>query len=195
MCDVIITGPPYSLFPDFVELLFEYNKEFIIIGDMNSLTLKRVFPYFRDRKMWLGMTKPNIFTVPNEYEGESVSIGKDGVKRVKRNRDIWLTNINYDFPKPYIKLTESFSEKKYSKCDNFDAIYVNTIKEIPMDYKGVMCVPISFVECWNYNQFEILGLSDDDKAVEQYRIKGNEKFDRAYYLGKRKYPRLLIKQK
>ncbi len=194
LCDVVITGPPYSLFSDFIELLFEYYKKFIVICDINLLTLKRVFPYFRDKRMWLGVTKPTEFIVPNEYTKECW-IGEDGLKRVKRNRDVWLTNLEYDFEKPYLNLTASFSEKKYLKCDNFDAIWVNTVKEIPMDYEGTMCVPISFVEQLNHDQFNVLGLTDEDKAVKQYRIEGHDKFDRIYYLGERKYPRLLIKRK
>lgn len=159
IADVIITNPPFSLFRDYVAQLMEYGKKFIILGNMNAITYKEIFPYIKNDQMWCGVslngTKCN-FVVPENYEGNNVFV-ENGVRYGKVNNAIWFTNIDNKRRNETLDLYRKYNETDYPKYDNYDAIEVSKVSEIPMDYEGVMGVPISFLDKYCPTQFEIVG--------------------------------------
>lgn len=207
--DIIITNPPFSKFRNFLNWIIEGKKEFLIIGNINAITFKEVFPLMKENKIWLG---PSItsgdreFEVPKDVLDMDKFTGKirDGkyFQRVVGVR--WFTNLDHGRRHHSIPLmTESdvikFSTKKpFVKYDNYHAIEVSYVKQIPSDYDGVMGVPISFLDKYNPDQFEIVG-SDyqvkDGKLPYLMNEDWDGKLDRGYINGKRIYGRILIKHR
>lgn len=170
--DIVVTNPPFSLFIPYVEQLIKYNKKFLIIGNKNAITYKEVFPLIKDNKLWLGYTSPGDFIQPNDATPKSMK----GLTR-------WFTNLETKKRTEDLLLFRTYNEKDYPKYDNYDAINVDKVKDIPMDYYGVMGVPITFLDSYNPNQFEII----------KFR-KGNDDNDLSIN-GKCPYFRILIKRK
>ena len=165
--DIVTTNPPFSLFREYIELLMKYNKKFIILGNINALTYKEVFPLFRNNEVWLGASihsGDRKFYVPDDYPLNASGCGtdKDGRRFIRVKGVRWYTNL--DYPARHINLETSYLYAKkdtlypdlYPKYDNYDAINVDKTKEIPMDYEGVMGVPITFMDKYNPDQFEIV---------------------------------------
>lgn len=144
--DIVVTNPPFSLFIPYVEQLIKYNKKFLIIGNKNAVTYKEVFPLIKDNKLWLGYTSPGDFIQPDGATPKSMK----GLTR-------WFTNLETKKRTEDLLLFRKYNEKDYPKYDNYDAINVDKVKDIPMDYYGVMGVPITFLDSYNPNQFEIIG--------------------------------------
>lgn len=143
--DIIITNPPFSIArEEYVPLLFEHNKTFLIIGDIGWITYKDLFPLFKEDKMWNGYNNVTSFMQPDG------SIKKFGNK-------LWFTNLPVKKRNEEIILYKTYSEEEYPKYDNYDAIEVSKVSEIPMDYDDVMGVPVTFMSSYNPNQFEIVG--------------------------------------
>jgi len=182
--DIIITNPPFSLFREFLAWIMDAEKRFIIIGNMNAIKYTEVFPFIRDKKMWLGAGKNdgrNVwYQLPSDFE--SFHKEEDGKKYAFVAGTIWFTNIDHGKRHQPIRLMAEkdvvkFSTKKpFEKYDNFDAIEVSRVKDIPSDYDGVMGVPISFLSKHSPDQFEIIGLSMrdgfglmSDKRYDNYR--------------------------
>lgn len=168
-CDVVVTNPPFSLFRKFVNTLIENNKYFLIIGNMNAITYKEVFPLIKENKLWLGMSLNGTkcsFIVPEEYEGKNVYI-EDGVRFAQINNAMWFTNIDNDKRHKQLNLYKKYDAKKYPKYDNFDAINVDKVNNIPCDYDGIMGVPITFLDKHNPEQFKIIKFrkGDDEKDL------------------------------
>lgn len=172
--DIVVTNPPFSLFREFVSLMVEYNKKFLIIGNINCITYKEIFSLIKDNKVWLGVNMGrgiSGFIVPDEYElfGSEVKIDEEGNKIISTNSCLWLTNLDLDKRYQDIKLDKLYygNEDKYLKFDNYDAINVNKTKDIPLDYKGTLGVPITFLHKFNPNQFEIIKFrkGDDNKDL------------------------------
>lgn len=142
-CDIVITNPPFSLYREYVALLMEHEKDFLIIGNFNSVTYKEIFPLIKDEKMWTGYSPRSMeFDTP---EG--------GVKSVNAK---WFTNLNVSKRREEIKLTKLYNVSEYPQYDNYEAIEVGRVNSIPVDYDGVMGVPITFIENYNPEQFELL---------------------------------------
>ncbi len=162
--DIIVTNPPFSLFREYVAQLIELNKKFIIIGNLNALTYKEIFKLVKDNKIWFG---PSIhsgdreFGVPEHYTLDAASsrTDEDGNKFIRVKGVRWFTNLDYEERHEDLVLFKKYNEIDYPKYDNYDAINVDVTKDIPMDYAGVMGVPITFIDKFNPEQFEILGLS------------------------------------
>lgn len=202
-CDVVVTNPPFSLFREYVAQLMEYGKKFLIIGNMNALSNKHIFPYIKNNQIWWGVslngTKCN-FVVPEDYEGNNVFV-ENGVRYGKVNNAIWFTNIDNKRRNETLDLYCKYDADAYPKYDNYDAIEVSKVSEIPMDYKGIMGVPITFLGKYNPSQFEIIGIACDKRDNRECFIKGNEfyldeqhpKFVGMVLNGKATYTRLLIK--
>lgn len=172
--DIVVTNPPFSLFREFVSLMVEYDKKFLVIGNINCITYKEIFSLIKDNKVWLGVNMGrgiSGFIVPDEYElfGSEVKIDEEGNKIVSTNNCLWLTNLDLDKRYQDIKLDKLYygNEDKYLKFDNYDAINVNKTKDIPLDYKGTLGVPITFLHKFNPNQFEIIKFrkGDDNKDL------------------------------
>jgi hypothetical protein len=201
--DIVCTNPPFSLFREYIAQLMEYNKKFLIIGNQNAITYKEFFPLIKENKVWLGETMNGSnrwFRVPDSYENISnVKIGDGtngfdkGVKYIFVKAVVWFTNMDYPkrhenfIPKKY--KTYTGNESDYPKYDNYDAININNVNMIPIDYYGVMGVPITFLHHHNPDQFEILGLDDHRLVYPQWRGRGPD------LNGKPIYRRLIIKRK
>ena len=171
-CDVVCTNPPFSLFREFIDLLITHKKEFLIIGNKNALTYKEIFPLIKDNKIWVGYEQPKDFRLEDGTTSNKVN----GLCR-------WFTNMPTTKRNEEIILTKNYNEADYPKYDNYDAINVDKVVNIPKDYLGAMGVPITFLDKYNPNQFEIIKFrkGDDGKDLR--------------YNGKEPYFRVLIKRK
>ena len=179
--DIVITNPPFSCMRAFVSTLFNYDKKFLIIGSKNAITYKEIFPLIKENKMWLGYTNVPKFIQPDGSEKQFGNVG-------------WYTNLDVKIRHDYLTLYEHYRPEKYPKYDNYDAIEVSKVCEIPMDYDGVMGVPISFIDKYNPDQFEIVGLiAGNIKGLAGIQSKTEK--DGPYINGKLKYGRILIKKK
>ena len=159
-CDIVVTNPPFSLFRVFVSLLESFDKKFIILGNNNVLTYSEFFPLIRDNKVWtgFGFNKVMKFIMPDNYElkGNAYIDKDDGKKRGFVPSMSWFTNLEIKKRKEDLILIKTYSETDYPKYDNYDAINVDKVKDIPINYDGVMGVPLTFIDKHNPNQFEIV---------------------------------------
>lgn len=161
--DIVVTNPPFSLFREYVAQLMEYDKKFIIIGNQNNVTYKEVFRFLRENKLWLGYTSGDMsFKVPDYYEPRETRYWQDenGQKWRSMGNICWFTNLHTTRRDEEIILFRKYKPENYPKYDNYDAIEVQKLQDIPVDYDGVMGVPITFLEKYNPKQFEILGITD-----------------------------------
>lgn len=158
--DIVVTNPPFSLFREYLNTLVEYNKQFIIIGNTNALTYKEVFSLFKEDKIRTGYTNFNkgmFFVVPDHYE-KYHHIDADGKKVARVSTSCWFTNLPVTKHNELLVSYLSYSKEKFPNYENFDAINVDNYKEIPCDYAGMMGVPITFLDKFNPEQFEIIAL-------------------------------------
>ena len=159
--DIVVTNPPFSLFREYVAQLIEYDKNFIIIGNRNAITYKEIFPLIKNNQMWLG----NGFQAGNAYFATPVrKIYAEGVYDketglVKFRNCCWFTNLDIAKRHEELILYQTYNPADYPQYDNYDAIEVSKIADIPCDYNGVMGVPITFLDRYNPEQFEIIGCS------------------------------------
>ena len=166
--DVVVTNPPFSLFRDYVKQLMDYNKKFLIIGNQNAITYKEIFPYIKNNQLWLGLTMNGSnrwFEVPPTYEAKENAAGYkvvDGKRMLFVNGVTWFTNIENPRRNTPLDLYKKYNEKDFPKYDNYDAINVDKVTDIPEDYDGVMGVPITFLYKYCPNQFEIVGMAEDN---------------------------------
>jgi hypothetical protein len=190
--DIVVTNPPFSLFREYVAQLMEYDKKFVIVGSQNAVTYKEVFQYFKDNKIWVGYKSGDMeFKVPDHYEERETRFRQDetGQKWRSLGNICWFTNLDISKRHEDLILYKNYNPEEYPTYDNYDAINVNKVAEIPMDYKGAMGVPITFLDKYNPDQFEILGI--DRPLVEE--ITG--KVSRFKINGKEIYARIVIKNK
>ena len=157
--DVVVTNPPFSLFREYITLLEEYRKYFIIIGNMNAVTYKEIFPMIAENRLWLGYNSGHFwFKVPDSYEIKKTDfkIDEHGQKWRRMGNICWFTNVDIEKRHENMPLFRNYSPELYSKYDNYDAINVDRTVDIPCDYYGVMGVPITFLSQYNPDQFEIV---------------------------------------
>ncbi len=193
--DIVVTNPPFSLFREYVTQLIEYEKKFIIIGNLNAITYKEVFGLIKENKIWLGASLDgrNIwFRIPNTYEKYHKI--ENGNKYAFVASTIWFTNLDHKKRHEKLILHKKFSSDEYPKYDYYDAINVNKTKDIPYDYDGNIGVPITFLNKFNPEQFEIID------GLNRYSIiDGPTEETRGKYLsqvnGKPIYVRIVIKHK
>ena len=192
--DIIVTNPPFSLFREYVAQLFAYDKKFLIIGNINAVTYKEFFPFIRDDRVWIG---PSIhsgdrkFYVPDDYPLDAATCGIDETGRhfirVKGVR--WFTNLDVSARHEPLDLRGVYYDpEKYPRYDNYDAIEVRRVQDIPCDYDGIMGVPITFLDKYCPEQFEILGDS-------RYHDGQDTADDINYINGRLTYRRLLIRRR
>lgn len=159
-CDIVVTNPPFSLFRDFVATLIKADKKYLIIGNQNAIGYKEIFPLLRENKMWLGVNtnKSWAFRVPDGYKWNEKITNKinDGYHYGVVNSISWFTNIDHNKRHEKLVLWKKYTPEEYPKYDNFDAINVDRLTDIPCDYYGVMGVPITFMNVFNPEQFEIV---------------------------------------
>ena len=165
--DIVVTNPPFSLFREYVQQLVDYQKEFIIMGNTNALTYKEIFKLFKDDNIRTGYTNFNVgmyFFVPDDTVKYHKLI--NGKKAVRVATSCWFTNLPVAKHKEAITLYKQYSSSEYKKYENFDAINVGTYTDIPCDYNGMMGVPITFLDKYNPEQFEIIGLGISNSGIE-----------------------------
>lgn len=188
--DIVCTNPPFSLFRDFIALLEQYQKQYLIIGNVNALTYKEIFPLVMKNKLWMGCSihsGDREFRVPDDYplEAAGCRIDAQGRKYIRVKGVRWYTNLDYAERHTNLDLWKKYSPEEYPHYDNYDAINVDVTVEIPENYYGLMGVPITFLDKFNPDQFEIVG--------NEYTL-GIEK-GRGYINGKRMYSRIFIRRK
>ena len=187
--DIVMTNPPFSLFRDFLAQLQKYNKKFLVIGNMNAFNYKEIRPLILNGEVWMGCNSRLWFRVPADYSGpkSSVKTDKDGNTFINIT-SAWFTNLEHNRRAEELLLTASYKKtpQKYREYENYRAIEVGKVKDIPKDYKGKMGVPISFLLNHNPDQFEIVGFDRDVLPG------GGGRFELD---GRQKYARLVIRRK
>ena len=157
--DIVCTNPPFSLFRKYVAQLTEYDKKFLIIGRQDQITYQDVFPLIKENEMWPGVESgAREYQVPKHYEDKINRIDNEGNRFVKMGNACWYTNLEHGRRHEDLTLYKKYSPEEYPKYENYDAIEVGKVSEIPRDYEGVMGVPITFLNKHNPEQFEIMGL-------------------------------------
>jgi len=198
--DIVVTNPPFSLFREYVAQLVEYQKKFLIVGNQNAITYKEIFKLIKDNKVWLGFKSGHTlfevsdsYTIPDYYDkndkGRLRSNGYivDANGKLWRNLGniCWFTNLDHNKRHERIDMFKHYSPEEYPKYDNYEAINCDLVVNIPMDYDGIMGVPVSFLDKYNPDQFEIIG--------NEYDLKLDK--GRGYINGKRMYSRIFIRKK
>lgn len=197
--DIVVTNPPFSLFREYVTQLVEYDKKFIIIGNQNAITYKEIFPLIKNNKLWLGVSihsGDREFRVPDDYplRASGFRVDDKGHKFIRVKGVRWFTNLDYKGRHEDLILYKTYTEDEYPKYDNYDAINVNKTKEIPVDYDGVMGVPITFLDKYSPDQFEILGIAAGSKDTVGIPFLG-KKIAHPLVKGKKMYARIFIQKK
>lgn len=180
--DICCTNPPFSKFISFINTLIKYDKKFLVIGNITNVTSKEIFPLIKDNKIWLGVNSGSMkFRVPDYYVKDNV-FEENGVKYAKFGNICWYTNMDNAHHHEEMQLSDFFygNEEKYPKYDNYDAIHIASLDDIPCDYEGLMGVPVSIFMYYNPEQFEIIassqtGCHPDSMVLRSYKdYKGYE---------------------
>lgn len=196
--DIVVTNPPFSLFREYIAQLVEYNKKFLILGDHNAITYKEVFRLIKENKLWLGYDNGGTkwFQVPDDYDipTESRKKFEKGIQYFSMGRIVWFTNLDTVKRHQEITLYKKYSPEEYIKYINYNAIEVSKVVDIPSDWGGVMGVPVTFLDKWNPNQFEIIGMAEDNGKGMSGGI-WDGKNPHCVINGKNKFKRIFIKNK
>ena len=193
--DVVVTNPPFSLFREYVAQLIEYDKKFLIIGHQNAISYKEIFKLIKENKIWLGYGFKGgaAHFINKHYEDYAIAGDhKEGMIRVSGVN--WFTNLEIKKRHEDLILYKKYNENEYLKYDNYDAINVDKTKDIPMDYRGAIGVPITFMDKYNPDQFKILGIMNTGEENKGIRYEGTP-HGRPIINGIEKYIRILIKNK
>lgn len=198
--DIIVTNPPFSLFREYVAQLIEYKKQFVIIGNQNALTYKEIFKLVKENKIWFGHSihsGDREFGVPRDYplNAAGCRVDENGNKFIRVKGVRWFTNLDYEERHEDLILYKTYNKNEFPTYDNYDAINIDKTKDIPKDYSGVMGVPITFLDKYNPEQFEILGMSASagySKEVVGIPFVG-DKDARPLIKGKNTYARIFIR--
>lgn len=182
-CDIVVTNPPFSLFREYVAVLMKHEKKFLIIGNKNAITYKEFFPLLKDDEVWIGCTNVKEFLQP---DGSIKKFGNIG----------WFTNLDVAKRHEKLILWKKYTPEEYPTYDNYDAINVDKVSEIPCDYDGVMGVPITFMDKYNPIDFEIVGADEAEGTgfSNGLYIQGS-RYKQCYANGKRIYKRIFIRKK
>jgi len=190
--DVVITNPPFSLFREYIAQLMEYKKEFLIIGSLNAITYKEIFKLIQENKLWLGYGFANgnaYFRVMPDNADYADGVYDPETGTVKFRNVHWFTNLDTTKRHEVLDSYKKYNVKEFPKYDNYDAIEVSKVVDIPLDYDDVMGVPITFLDKYNPEQFEILGLDDHRLVYPEWRGRGPD------LNGKPVYRRIIIRKK
>jgi len=173
--DIVVTNPPFSLFREYIDQLIEHKKKFLIIGNINTISYQNCFKYIKQNKMWLGYNTVRYFEKPDGTMYETA-------------RSFWYTNLDHKKRHEDFVLYKKYNKDEFPKYDNYDAINVNKAIDIPLDYDGLMGVPITFLDKYNPDQFELIGLMAST-TISEFN------FGYPYLDGKKLYARVIIKNK
>ena len=197
--DIVITNPPFSLFREYIAQLIEYKKQFLVMGNGNSLICKEIFPLFMNNIIWFGKTGGTMtFRIRDDFDqiiDTATKRKNDGHKWQDVQSIAWFTNLDLQRKHERLVLYKTYkgNEKDYPKYDNYNAINVDKVQDIPIDYQGYMGVPISFIGKHNPEQFKILGFTNTGEENKGIRLE-NTQHGRAIVKGKEIYTRLLIQR-
>lgn len=193
--DIVVTNPPFSLFREYISQLAEYDKKFLTVGTWNAITYKEIFKLIKDNKLWIGINsnrKFSGFIVPDHYplRGTEARTDEEGNRVISTNNTCWFTNMELKKRHEDLILYKKYNAEEYPRYDNYDAIEVKKTADIPLDFPGVMGVPVTFLDKYNPEQFEILGCN---RGVDQdpKKVYGRG----SYVNGKETFKRLFIKNK
>lgn len=169
--DIVVTNPPFSLFREYVSQLIEYDKKFLIIGNLNALTYRDIFKLVKDNKLWFGHSihsGDREFQVPDDYplNASGTRVDDMGNKFIRVKGVRWFTNLDYKERHEDLILYKKYTPEEYPKYANFDGINVDKTKDIPVDYSGFIGVPITFIDKYNPDQFEVVGLGISNSGLE-----------------------------
>jgi hypothetical protein len=207
--DIVATNPPFSLFREYIDLLESNKKDFIILGNMNATTTKEIFPLFRDNNVWYGesiRSGDRKFFVPDSYPLNATGCGIDnnGRRFIRVKGVRWFTNLKTSRSHTSIELNCVYNKDEYPFYENYDAIEVGRTQNIPMDYEGVMGVPITFLDKYSPDQFEIIMLANGNARTNvpsktlsevNYRIHPEDRGGVGIINGRRAYARIMIRRK
>ncbi len=198
--DIVVTNPPFSLFKEFIGTLVKYDKKFLIIGNMNALKYKECFSLIMANRLWFGASihsGDREFGVPDDYplEASGCRVDASGKKYIRVKGVRWYTNLEYRERYEDLPLYRAYSESDFPRLDNYDAINVNKTCDIPMDYDGLMAVPITFMDKFNPDQFVIVGCSDNGAVPECYKLPHFKRHNEPYLNGKKLYTRIFIRRR
>ena len=169
--DIVVTNTPFSLFREYIGQLMEYGKKFLVIGNMIAITYKEVWPYIQEGDLWLGVQSPKRFIVGDTMPDKAgQTLNQSGEREQAFGNILWFTNLDHYWRHQPIPLAKTYTSEEYPRYDNYDAIEVSKVKDIPADYDGVMGVPITFLGKWNPDQFEILGVSGSGCVYNQFKL-------------------------
>lgn len=190
--DIVVTNPPFSLMKEYIPLIMENKKLFLVLGNMNHITFKEIFHYFKNRQMWLGYNSGHFwFQVPHYYEAKNTDYKQDsnGQKWRRLGNICWFTNMDIEIRHRPLDLYKKYTPEEYPTYDTFDAIHVELYNQIPCDTDKIMGVPITYLAYHCDEQFEILGKFDGGTS--------NNELDLAKPIikGKVKYKRIAIKRR
>ena len=169
--DIVVTNPPFSLFREYVAQLIEYDKKFLIVGTWNAISYKEIFKLVKENKLWIGINSNRNFSgfiVPQHYSmhGTEARVDDKGNNIISSNNTCWFTNLDNTKRHEELILYKNYNEDEYPKYENYNAINVDKTKDIPCDYLGDMGVPITFLDKYNPEQFEIIGLGISNSGIE-----------------------------
>lgn len=215
--DIVVTNPPFSLFREYVAVLMEHEKYFIIIGNQNAVGYREIFPLLKDNRIWLGATAPKEFIVPKAIDGRKNTYQReDGIIIAKFGNVCWFTNLDIKKRHEDMILVKRYDNDCYPTYSNYDAIEVSKVSDIPSDFAGLMGVPLSFFNTYNPDQFEIIGMTNLPESLPGLTPIGKEWCDKYFAQGgtghvsanmwglvfytseglaKRSYTRILIRNK
>lgn len=184
--DIVVTNPPFSLFREYVATLMEHEKKFIIIGNSNAITYKEVFPLIMQDRLWLGVTRSGTgsmwFRITDDFPVKSGQKVENGVRYQTIGNSAWFTNLDVKKRHEEIILVKRYSPEEYPHYDNYDAVEVSKVVNIPCDYAGIMGVPITFLGKYNPDQFEIVGMCENlDLYGLKTRVYTSEECHRRYF--------------
>ena len=194
--DIVVTNPPFSLFREYVAQLVKYGKKFLIIGNQNAITYKEIFPLFKENKIWLGFGfRRNCAHFRSRYVDVATDADhREGMIRV--SGVMWYTNLDITKRHELLPLYKRYAQEEFPRYDNYDAIEVSKTADIPLDYDGVMGVPITFMDKYNPDQFEIVGATESEgKGFSNGLWDANSGVSQATVKGNRVYKRIFIRRK
>ncbi len=196
--DIVVTNPPFSLFREYIAQLVKYGKKFLIIGNQNAITYKEIFLLLKSNEMWIGYKFGDMaFKVPADSEPRATRYWQDesGQKWRSLGNVCWFTNLDVQKRHEKLPLYKKYTPEEFPRYDNYDAIEVSKTADIPQDYDGVMGVPITFMDKYNPEQFEILGCSDNGAVGEEYKLAHFKRHNEPYMDGKKVYKRIFIRRR
>lgn len=182
--DIVVTNPPFSLFRDYVAVLMEHEKYFIIIGNQNAVSYREIFPLLKDNRIWLGATAPKEFIVPKAIDGRKNTYQReDGTIIAKFGNVCWFTNLDIKKRHEDMILVKRYNNDCYPTYSNYDAIEISKVSDIPSDFAGLMGVPLSFFNTYNPDQFEIIGMTNLPESLPGLAPIGKEWCDKYFAQG------------